>query len=165
MERIIKFRGLRIDTKEWIFGYLLYVEGRPFIFPIGAAIRHTAHWGTNGSFGILGSGDKDDIVGIDSKRISGLWLSEVLPESVGQFAGLKDKDETDIYEGDLFSAKIKGRDVIARADFIDGAFRCVQVDFVYSYTPPCFYKEDILRYQITVIGSIHTHPELIKQKV
>jgi hypothetical protein len=95
----------------------------------------------------------------------GAHAERVLPESVGQFAGLKDKDETDIYEGDLFSAKIKGRDVIARADFIDGAFRCVQVDFVYSYTPPCFYKEDILRYQITVIGSIHTHPELIKQKV
>ena len=35
-KREIKFRGLRLDTKEWVYGYLYEAEGRAWIIPPGA---------------------------------------------------------------------------------------------------------------------------------
>jgi hypothetical protein len=146
--RQIKFRGISAHTNDWVYGYYS-------VFTYESQGGDYAR-GDIGHFIMPIKGDNEQTESDEYVR--------VLPESVGQFTGLVDFVGTDIYEGDLFSAKIKGKDVIARADFIEGAFRCVQVDFDYSYTPACFYKEDILRYQIKVIGSIHTTP-IEKSKV
>lgn len=78
MSREIKFRGLRVDGKGWVYGDLL--------------CNWTAHQ-------ILSDEDGNEYL--------------VIPETVGQFIGLKDLNGKEIYEGDVlkyyhYSSKITG---------------------------------------------------------
>lgn len=103
--RDILFKGKRIDTKKWIFGYLLYVDSKPFIFELGTHINHSAHFGENGGFGILGSGDTPHVVGLEQEKIPRGWLCEILPETVSQYIGIKDKVGSRIFENNILRGK------------------------------------------------------------
>ena len=38
--RIIEFKGKRVDTGEWVYGGLIYVDGRTYIFEDGSLRRY-----------------------------------------------------------------------------------------------------------------------------
>jgi uncharacterized phage protein (TIGR01671 family) len=72
MNREIKFRGLRTDGKGWVYGYYVYR-------PDG---KHLIYWQP-------------------FDEASQNTYHEVLPETVGQFTGLLDKNGKEIFEGDV----------------------------------------------------------------
>ena len=93
---------------------------------------------------------------------------EVLPETVGQYTGLTDKNGKKIFEGDIVLFEDESPSNYEYHDCTE--MRCGVVE----YGDNCFYitnriaveMEDLIYYggklDVEVIGSIHDNPELLK---
>lgn len=91
-------------------------------------------------------------------------VQQVIPETVGQFTGLLDKNGTEIYENDIvsvndfssaYSSPYSGK-VIMRA----GQW-CVEYYKEYRCCPPLFF-DDFADRKTEVIGNAFDNPELLK---
>ena len=85
-------------------------------------------------------------------------ISEVNPNTIGQFTGLYDKYEKQIYEGDIVS-HVKGR-MKVNGEYVD------KTDvFAVEYRGAEFnisYLSLVSKNSVKVIGNIHDNPELLE---
>lgn len=157
--RQIIFRGKRIDNGEWVFGDLirnLIYDGREKEMRIG------------------------DIYFEHNGDIHGTAVCKVIPETVGQFTGLTDRNGKKIFEGDIVKAYFQPRNfknppyAIGSVIFENGTFKVVVHISKNSIEYKVFEKEDIAAYSIEhnfldryyvleVIGNIHDKPELLEK--
>lgn len=145
--REILFRGKRVDNGEWVEGNFI-----------------KDNWGD--TYGEL-------IYGIlqDREAPAGLagWIPKrVLPETVGEYTGLTDKNGKKIFEGDILQDKFGQIKIV---DYCNewGAFRACFVKalndegkIVATVGGASFVGTIWRKYE--VIGNIHDNPELLKDK-
>lgn len=136
MNREILFKGKRKDTKEWVFGHLMQGADITLIIPKGKEFFY------------------DEL----EKFAFDMTAYEVIPETVGQYTGLKDKNGKKIFEGDVISLE-------EHMDFSDSG-----TGAVVFYNGIWYVAGDLQNglyelhrdYQIEVIGNIYNIPELLE---
>lgn len=97
---------------------------------------------------------------------------EVIPETIGQYTGLCDKNGKKIFEGDIihsFYANCKINEYVEKVVFRDGSFKAENVEGgffakIAGQGSPKHLPNDTSVYMIEceVIGNIHDNPELLK---
>lgn len=131
--REIKFRGKRIDNGEWAYGY--YVGGV--------------------------STDNHSIVYADKENF--YCQDEVIPETVGQYTGLKDKTGTEIYEGDIMRYDDANYGYGGSYDKTHDGYKRTVIPSIPKMLGPDWDCESYWIIEWEVIGNIHENPELLKE--
>lgn len=128
--REILFRGKRTDNGEWIYGDL----------------RRISDWK---------GGYNPHIVDNTNGRNNSVTGLEIIPETVGQFTGLFDKNGAKIFEGDILTLENEG----------------IYAAIKYNESKAAFYVEDedhedylgeAWETNVIIIGNIHDNPNMLR---
>ena len=137
--REILFRGIRKDTHEWVYGfYCEYFDGKRNVPCVSV---------------------------VDTHVITGALCYEVVPETVGQYTGLTDKNGNRVFEGDIVKLTIN-RDYIFSVDWVnDCGMYCLKClnrhpkhNFEALDTDFTVFNGD----ETEIIGNIHDNADLLK---
>ncbi len=134
MSRVIKFRGVNAVSGEMVFGQLIKTS---------EAYKTGRHGFTDCH--IISGDVGTQFFSSECRRGMDATGVVVIPETVGQFTGLADKNGADIYEGDIVSCDC-------------GSLGCKKA---------VSWSQDACRFNVSVksdyevIGNVHQNPELI----
>ncbi len=138
MSREIKFRGKRVDNGEWVYGwYREMVDSHQNIYPVMYE---------------------------DNISIAPL---KVIPETVGEFTDLKDKNGVEVWEGDIIKRRIGETETVAVV--VRSIRYSAFMWFIKRYYPVTkdshgdFLDSTTIASNIgfTVIGNIHENKDLL----
>lgn len=129
MSRIIKFRGKRIDGGCWVYGN--YIKVTPYKNNDGHKICSQDTW---------------DMI-------------DVIPETVGQFTNMSDKNGKEIYEGDIVLSGMDSHDewIPSNAIIKWDAEWAMFVQYLVDGR-----GEQMMDVPTEIIGNIHDNPELME---
>jgi len=130
----ILFRGKRKDNGKWIEGYIVKDDyGDTYILP--------------------GTTNYETYADINVEKLD---KHKVIPETVGQYTGIEDKNGKKIFEGDVVFLKDRTDKYIVAYNKIFCAF---ELKGVFSDTQTNFYRDMVVK----VIGNCWDNPELLKE--
>lgn len=134
-----QYRGLNKSTKEWVYGWYCQVESNHFIIPEDAQCCRTAP-------------DCDFLDGLAGQI-------EVIPETVGQFTGLRDKSGTEGIQRDLISHCDRNGGKPIEIIWIDGSWRGKYVGTDFS-----FVLNQLEMGRSKILGNRFQNPDLLENK-
>lgn len=145
--RQIKFRGKRLDNGEWVYGDLLHIAGGCLIY--FGNDTDTASPDIERNYPIAVELFKDEIAVVD-------------PKTVGQFAGMTDKNGKEIFE----------HDVVRYYDDIGDELVCSHVIYHKESCSFCVAPTELCgdyiglaaHWQFEVLGNIFDNPDLLNGK-
>lgn len=145
--REILFRGKEKNSSKWIYGDLRHISDSHGGY-ILCIVDNT-------------NGRNNDVIGV-----------EVVPETVGQYTGLTDKNNVKIFEGDIVKGTAYSATRIGVIVWID-EISSFGVRYVNAPNPTAWENSSILRcvslgktdeFAAEVIGNIYDNPELLKKE-
>ena len=132
--RDIEFRGQRTDNKEWVYGYLSMHTIKEY----NEGLKHYPH------------------ISFIDKELGFYVGVNVIPETVGQYTGLTDKNGTRIFEGDILRYNNEEN---VEVKYQPSEFVLIFKSQIY---PQCGLLTDNNIDKIEAISNIHGNPELLK---
>lgn len=136
------FKGKRKDNGQWIYGDLIIDQyGEYYIHPNANAFSVNEY-----------------------NLAKCIQMIEVIPETVGQCTGLKDKDGKLIFKGDILQFKNDDGDNSLYVVYWSESQLAWQVQEITCYVKRGYYGVDELCEfrDYPVVGNIHDNPELLE---
>ena len=133
MNREIKFRGKAVDSGLWVTGNAMFPDDE--LFNTYIIPKRGATLG---------------------KHI------RVIPETVGQFTGLRDKDGKEIYEGDVIANDEFPHFLLVGYNYDAASFCGSKTNNFNTENCYWFYNDIVMTDGWVVISNIYDNPELIK---
>ena len=142
--REILFRGKKKDSGDWVCGDLIKLhEEAPYWYILPEGISSEMYEDEPYHF------RQNDVM-------CSVALAKIIPETVGQFTGLTDKNGKKIFEGDI--VKLYLRDDVT----IVGDIRYSEEDCRFKFWEDFEYPYGFdITTPFEVIGNIHDNPELL----
>lgn len=144
--REILFRGKRKDNGEWVYGYYA-TQSNHACFQ--SELKYTSF--------IL----KDEFI---DWGLGGLAEYEVIPESVGQFTGLTDKNGNKIFEGDIVKEWSSHWKTPSKTEINIYSVVCEYLGSLHLIRKTAWGENSTPLYRrsiVEVIGNIYDNPELL----
>lgn len=143
--REILFRGKRKDTGAWVYGHLHKTDG-------------------------YGTGYTEHGIQVQDTSTSRPWSVVVIPETVGQYTGLTDKNGKRIFEGDILRPFDNELVVVSWIDYYSTLGLIVYITntvkkrgkTINSIYSGWALLSDYSLSENEVIGNIHDNPELLE---
>ena len=156
-----KFRGKGIASNEWYYGDLIIDEGRYYIcLQVNDHIK------------------RDDYE---------VYMIEVIPETIGQYTGLHDKNGKEVFEGDVVEYYDKYKYIVCFGKYNKNPKNCAKAivigfylkeiktgeieelyiinNVIVKFPAHCAESEQGIEcFKLEVIGNIYDNPELLKEE-